>query len=112
MAHSKPTKAFPKLRDGHAVCTLGVHPPTSPSPTLSAEAEPISKGHCRKWDPNNKGIMLPSVNQVTGQFIRRLSAVMMSLPAMCLGDEDGTGLGRGVHEGCKRYDSVWTQLHD
>ena len=28
------------------------------------------------------------------------------------GDEDGTGLGRGVHEGCKRYDSVWTQLHD
>jgi len=35
--------------DGHAVCTLQVHPPTSPCPALSAEAEPISRGHCRKW---------------------------------------------------------------
>jgi len=32
-------------RDGHVVGTLQVHPPTSPCPTLSAEAEPISKGH-------------------------------------------------------------------
>ena len=36
-------------RDGHAVCTVRVHPPTSPYPALSAEAEPISEGHCRKW---------------------------------------------------------------
>ena len=27
----------------HAVCTLRVHPPTSPYPTFSAETEPISK---------------------------------------------------------------------
>jgi len=36
-------------RHGHAVCTFWVHPPTSHYPALSAEAEPISKGHCRKW---------------------------------------------------------------
>ena len=35
-------------RHGHAVCTLQAHPPTSPCPTLSAHAESISKGHCRK----------------------------------------------------------------
>ena len=29
-------------RDAHAVCTLWVHPPTSPCPALSAEAEPWS----------------------------------------------------------------------
>ena len=28
-------------RHGHAVCTLRVHPPTSPCPALSAVAEPI-----------------------------------------------------------------------
>ena len=32
-----------KPRRGHAVCTLQLHPPTSPYPTLSAEAEPVSK---------------------------------------------------------------------
>ena len=32
-----------KPRHAHAVCTLWVHPPTSPYPALSAEAEPISK---------------------------------------------------------------------
>ena len=32
-----------KPRRAHAVCTLWVHPPTSPYPALSAEAEPISK---------------------------------------------------------------------
>ena len=49
VAHSEPTKVFPKPRDSHAVCTLRVHPSTSPYPAPSAEAEPISKGHCRKW---------------------------------------------------------------
>ena len=34
-------------RHGRAVCTLRMHPPTSPCPTLSAGAEPISQGHCR-----------------------------------------------------------------
>jgi len=33
-------------RCGHAVCILWVHPPTSPYPALSADAESISKGHC------------------------------------------------------------------
>jgi len=37
-----------KLRDGNAVCTLWVHPPSSPCLTLYAEEEPISKGHCRQ----------------------------------------------------------------
>ena len=35
-------------RRGHAVCTLRVHPPTSPCPALSAHAEPKSQGHCQK----------------------------------------------------------------
>ena len=35
-------------RDGCAVCTLQVHPPISPYPAFSAEAEPICKGHCMK----------------------------------------------------------------
>ena len=30
-------------RRGHAVCTLQVHPPTSPCPTLSAETELSTK---------------------------------------------------------------------
>ena len=38
-----------KPRCGHAVWTLRVQPPTSPSPALSAHAEPKSQGHCRKW---------------------------------------------------------------
>jgi len=37
-----------KSRDSHAVRTLLMHPPTSPYPVLSAEAQPISKGHCQK----------------------------------------------------------------
>ena len=32
-----------KPRSNHAVCILQVYPPTSPYPTLSAGAEPISK---------------------------------------------------------------------
>ena len=35
-------------RHSHAVCTLRVHPPTSLCPALSAVAELISQGHCRK----------------------------------------------------------------
>jgi len=38
-----------KPRHGHAVCTLHVHPPTSPCPTLSAHAEPISQRQCQIW---------------------------------------------------------------
>ena len=34
----------PEPRDDHAVCTLWVHQPTSPYPTLFADEEPISKG--------------------------------------------------------------------
>ena len=62
MTHSVPTKAFPqprhfhnqgistaKPRGSHAVCTLRVHPPASPCPTLSADTEHKSQGHCRKW---------------------------------------------------------------
>ena len=33
------------------------HPP-SPSPALSAEAEPISKGHCQKWHHEAKTLMM------------------------------------------------------
>jgi len=36
-------------RDGHAICTLRMHPSTSPCPALCVEAEPISLGHCQKW---------------------------------------------------------------
>ena len=33
-----------EARCGHAVCTLRVHPHTSPCPTLSARTEPKSQG--------------------------------------------------------------------
>ena len=46
-------------RRGHAVCTLRVHPPTSPCPTLSAHAEPISWSHCRKWHHEAESLMTP-----------------------------------------------------
>ena len=45
-------------RHSHAVCTLWVHPPTSPYPTLSAKAEPISKGHYRKWHHEAKSLVM------------------------------------------------------
>jgi len=35
-----------KPRSSHAFCTLQVHPPTSPCPTVFAGAEPKSQGHC------------------------------------------------------------------
>ena len=41
-------------RHDHDVCTLWVHPPTSPCPTNSAHTEPNSKGHCQKWYHNIK----------------------------------------------------------
>jgi len=46
MALPVPNKSFLETSPdaAHAVCTLWVHPPISPIPTLSAEAEPISKG--------------------------------------------------------------------
>ena len=44
-------------RRGHAVCTLWVHPPTSPCPALSAHAEPMSQGHCRKWHHEAESLM-------------------------------------------------------
>ena len=44
--HGSPT-AEPK--HSHAACTLQVHPLTSPCPTFSANAEPISKGQRWKW---------------------------------------------------------------
>ena len=46
-----------KPRHGHAVFTLQVHPPTSPYPALSAEAEPISKRHCQKWHHEAETLM-------------------------------------------------------
>ena len=52
-----PTQNQPRhfqSRAHHAVCTLQVHPPTSPYLALSAEAEPISWGHCRKWRHKRK----------------------------------------------------------
>jgi len=39
---SQPRRFQSGAQRGHAVCTLRVYPPTSPYPTLSAEAEPIS----------------------------------------------------------------------
>ena len=45
-------------RHGHAVCTLRVHPPTSPCPALSAGAEPISQGHCRMWHHEAESLMI------------------------------------------------------
>ena len=44
-------------RRGHAVCTLWVHPPTSPSLALSAHTEPKSQGHCRKWHHEAESLM-------------------------------------------------------
>ena len=44
-------------RHGHVVCTLRVHPPTSPCPALSADAEPFSQGHCRKSHDEDESIM-------------------------------------------------------
>ena len=44
-------------RCGHAVCTLRVHPPTSPCPSLSAHAETKSQGHCRKWHHEAESLM-------------------------------------------------------
>ena len=44
-------------RHGHAVFTLRVHPPSSPCPALSAGAEPISQGHCRKSHDEAESIM-------------------------------------------------------
>ena len=44
-------------RCGHAVCTLRVHPPTSPCPALSAHTEPKSQGHCRKWHHEAESLM-------------------------------------------------------
>jgi len=38
-----------KPRCSHAVCILRMHPPSSPYPAFSAEAEPISKRHWQKW---------------------------------------------------------------
>jgi len=51
---SQPRHFQAEPRDSHAVCTLRVHPPTSPSPALSAVAEPISWGHCRRWHHKRK----------------------------------------------------------
>ena len=45
-------------RRSHAVCTLRVHPPTSPCPALSAHAEPKSQGHCRKWHHEAESLMM------------------------------------------------------
>ena len=44
-------------RCGHAVCTFRIHPPTSPYPALSAEAEHISKRHCQKWHREAESLM-------------------------------------------------------
>ena len=58
--HPVPTKALStESRCGHAVCTLRVHTPTSPCPPLSAHAEPISKGHCWKWQNQAESLMTP-----------------------------------------------------
>jgi len=51
MALPVPTKSFVEMSPDVAMLlhpSLWMHPPTSPYPALSAEAEPISKGHCRK----------------------------------------------------------------
>ena len=42
-------------RCSHSI--LWVHPPTSPYPTISAEVEPISKGHCWKWYREAESLM-------------------------------------------------------
>jgi len=47
-----------KPRDSHAVCTLRVHPPTSPCPVLSAHTEPKSQGHCWKWHHEAESLMM------------------------------------------------------
>ena len=39
-------------------CCLHPHPPTSPCPALSAVAEPISQGHCRKSHDEAESIMM------------------------------------------------------
>ena len=50
VAHPEPTKAFLKQSPETAMLSAPfgrTHPPP-PYPALSTEAEPISKGHCRK----------------------------------------------------------------
>ena len=56
MALPVPTRTA-EPRHGYAVCTLRVHPPTSPCPALSALTEPISQGHCRKSHDEAESIM-------------------------------------------------------
>ena len=59
-----------KPRHGHAVCTLQLHPPTSPCPALIAEAEPISKG--RKWHHEAESLMtdISTMGRNKKQFIQ------------------------------------------
>jgi len=60
MALPVPTKSLLRTdepRCGHPVCTLRVHPPTSPCPALSAGAEPKSQGHGRKWHHEAESLM-------------------------------------------------------
>jgi len=47
-AQCQPRASTAKPRSSHTLCTLQAHPSTFPCPALSAEAEPISKGHCQK----------------------------------------------------------------
>jgi len=41
---SQPRHSKAEPRDGHAVCTLWVHPPTSPCPAFSAAAPKVIAG--------------------------------------------------------------------
>jgi len=43
-------------RSSHTVCTLQMHPPTSPCLSLSAGTKPKSQGHCWKWHHKLKAV--------------------------------------------------------
>ena len=66
MGHLVPTKAFYCRTQMQPCCLHPLGAPTHlPCPTLSANAEPISKGHCQKWHNEAESIMTPYV--VIGQ---------------------------------------------
>ena len=53
-----------------------LHPPTSPCPALSAEAEPISKGHCRKWHHKILKMKIIFMPDITGYIQERVKVTV------------------------------------
>ena len=88
-------------RHSHAVCTFRVHPPTSPSPALSAHAEPKSQGHCWKWHHEAESLMtdisamgpkeLRELGRGWGHDAKKCSGCGCTLQNLCEGIRKGEG---------------------